>query len=137
MAMQQDPAFVFLGTGPVVLVVDDDEDTRCVFVDVLEEAGYTAIAAANGREALRVLRGGVVPIAILLDLMMPVMDGWDFRAAQLRDPLLKDIPVVLVTSAGFSAKTFQDQLHGVELVRKPSKSDELLAAVARAIVSLH
>jgi CheY-like chemotaxis protein len=124
-----------MGNPPVVLVIEDDEDTRCVLVDLLEEAGYTAIAAANGREALRVLRGGLRPTAILLDLMMPVMDGWDFRADQLRDPLISEIPVVLVTSAGFSPKTFQKQLHGVELVRKPSRSDEILAALARVIVS--
>ncbi|MEA2700114.1 MAG: hypothetical protein QOI66_4385 [Myxococcales bacterium] len=115
-----------------LLVVEDDEDSRCAIVDLLEETGYTVIAAVNGREALRVLREGLLPRGIVLDLMMPIMDGWDFRADQLRDPRLSKIPVVLMTAAGFSPETIETQLHGVELVRKPLSAEKFLTAVARA-----
>jgi CheY-like chemotaxis protein len=121
---------------PFILVVEDDEDSRSAIADLLEETGYTVIAVVNGREALRVLREGVLPRGIVLDLMMPIMDGWDFRANQLKDPRLSTIPVVLMTAAGFSPETIQMQLHGVELVRKPLSADRLLTAVARVFLGV-
>ena len=83
-----------------VLIVEDDLDTREMLARFLEIAGYHVTQAANGVEALHVLRSGVHASVILLDLMMPVMDGWQFRAAQRRDAALSHIPVVVVTAAG-------------------------------------
>ena len=72
-----------------VLIVDDDNDVRSALAELLEEEGFSVEGAANGREALALLRGGTVhPAVILLDLMMPGMDGWDFRHEQMRDPKL-------------------------------------------------
>src|SRR5215510_8699670 len=62
-----------------VLVVDDDQDIRDALCELLRDEGYEAIAVANGEEALTYLKGGNLPCVILLDLMMPVMDGWEFR----------------------------------------------------------
>ena len=83
-----------------ILIVEDDPDTREMLARFLEIAGYEVAQAANGLEALDVLRSGAEASVILLDLMMPIMDGWQFRAAQTRDPLLSHIPVVVVTAAG-------------------------------------
>jgi DNA-binding response OmpR family regulator len=82
----------------VVLVVEDDPTIRSGMVTLLERAGYAPICAANGQEALDLLRSGVRVKAILLDLMMPVMDGWTFRREQLRDPHLAHIPVIVLSA---------------------------------------
>jgi CheY-like chemotaxis protein len=83
-----------------VMVVDDDEDWRDLVVQFLAECGFDVTAFANGREALAALRRrGERPGAILLDLEMPVMTGWEFRREQLLDPQLAAIPVVVASSA--------------------------------------
>ena len=112
-----------------VLVVDDDRDIRGTLGHVLRDEGYATTAVADGREALRVLGEGLRPCVIFLDLTMPGMDGWDFRANQLRDPTLSAIPVVVITAAGFRAETIQSQLAGVGFLRKPLELAEVLAAV--------
>jgi CheY-like chemotaxis protein len=119
-------------SSQVVLVVDDDRDICGVLGAVLEDEGYATAAAPNGREALRLLREGLRPCVILLDLTMPGMDGWDFRADQLRDPDLSTIPVVVITAAGFRAETIQSQLGGVGFIRKPLPLEDVLTAVAQS-----
>jgi CheY-like chemotaxis protein len=121
--------------APVVLVVDDDRDIRGTLGHVLVEEGYAAAEAANGVEALRLLRAGLRPCVIFLDLSMPGMDGWDFRANQLTDPDLSTIPVVVITAAGFRAETIQAQLAGVGFIRKPLLLDDVLTAVAQSLPS--
>src|SRR5205823_13422880 len=81
-----------------VLIVDDDPALRESLSEVLEDAEYSPLVAANGQEALAFLRQGYKPCVILLDLMMPIMDGWQFRAAQLADPDLGPIPVVVLSA---------------------------------------
>jgi CheY-like chemotaxis protein len=91
-----------MGAPPVdrrVLIVEDDRDTREMLGRFLELEGFEVETASNGRQALDVLRSAGAD-AIVLDLMMPVMDGWQFRAEQRRDPSLSGIPVVVVTAAG-------------------------------------
>jgi len=85
-----------------VLVVDDDEAIRESLREVLEDEGYEARTAANGLEALEALRGTELsrPTLMLLDLMMPVMNGWQVLEAISHDPELRRIPVILVTAAG-------------------------------------
>jgi CheY-like chemotaxis protein len=86
----------------IVLVVDDDQDIRDALCELLLDEGYQAVAAANGAEALSYLRSRELPCVILLDLMMPIMDGWEFRRQQKGDPKLSGIPVVAITAAGES-----------------------------------
>ena len=102
-----------------VLLVEDDAAIAGSLGEALREEGLEVATAQNGREALQVLRGGLRPSVILLDLMMPVMDGWDFRHEQLRDPALRDIPVVVVTATGFSPDTIRAQFGNVDLLPKP------------------
>jgi CheY-like chemotaxis protein len=81
-----------------VLVVDDDADVLQAVEDVLRQNGYATARAADGAEALTYLRANVPPDLILLDLLMPVMNGWDLIARLRADPELASIPVVLITA---------------------------------------
>jgi PAS domain S-box-containing protein len=84
--------------GKHILVVDDDEDSRQLLAEALSEDGYEVSTAADGAEALRELRSSKQkPFLVLLDLVMPVMDGWQFLAARKGEPDLEDIPVVLIS----------------------------------------
>jgi CheY-like chemotaxis protein len=82
-----------------ILVVDDDAAVVRPLAKFLELEGFTTVTAANGLEALKYLRGGGGASVIVLDLRMPVMDGWAFRREQLRDPMLAQIPVVVLSGA--------------------------------------
>lgn len=83
-----------------ILIVEDEADLRECLSDALRLEGHEVVAVEHGEAALRYLSGGARPCLILLDLMMPVMDGQSFREAMLRDATLADIPVVLITAAG-------------------------------------
>jgi len=81
-----------------VLVVEDDAELREMMAQRLHLAGFAPVTASNGIEALQLLRMGFPAKLILLDLTMPLMDGWAFRAVQRRDPYLADIPVIVVSA---------------------------------------
>ena len=114
-----------------VLIIDDDLPVRTALKELFETEGYAVALAANGRAALNHLHKGLRPSVIPLDLMMPVMDGWDFRNAQLADPDFKDIPVVILTAAGFSAETVRAQFGDVPFVPKPPPHTGLLDTIKR------
>jgi CheY-like chemotaxis protein len=118
-----------------VLVVEDDVDILRAIVQVLEDEGIPVRAAENGREALAALRahGAPHPRVILLDLMMPVMDGWAFRAEQLRDPTLADIPVIVITANGRAVEK-AELVKGTIALRKPVELLTLLAAIQPYLV---
>ena len=113
-----------------VLVVEDDIDILRAVVQVLEDEGYAVRAAENGSVALAALRepGAARPCVILLDLMMPVMDGWAFRAEQLRDPAVSDIPVIVLTADGAAAQKI-GLMHAAGALRKPVELLTLLDAI--------
>ncbi|HET7826632.1 MAG TPA: response regulator [Anaeromyxobacter sp.] len=117
-------------TAPLLLVVEDDPDVRDALSVVLADAGYGLCWASDGLEAMRVLRAGARPAAILLDLMMPGMNGFDFRAAQRADPAIAGIPVILVTAMR-GAERAAVSLEAAAYVPKPARVDDLLAVVAR------
>jgi len=110
-----------------ILLVDDDAGFRDAVGRLLEANGYTAVAAGDGHQALRLLRAGTAPALILLDLRMPVMDGPAFRTEQLRDPRLRSIPV-LVLSADRAAAG-DPRFRGVASRPKPVDPDDLLRTV--------
>lgn len=107
-----------------VLVVEDDGDVRDSMVRLLQGEGYQAVGAANGQEAFALIRGGVRPCLILLDLGMPVMDGREFRATQLRDEKLAVIPVV-VFSARPDAEEIATSISAVAALKKPVRFEHL------------
>lgn len=86
-----------------VLIVDDDEDGVDALRCALEGQGYHVESAGNGRDALALLRRGARPCVVILDLAMPVMNGWQFLAARASDASLSEIPVIVVTASAPSA----------------------------------
>ncbi len=113
-----------------VLIVDDHADLRETLAEILEEEGYTTAQAANGQEAFDYLQANPLPSLILLDLMMPIMDGWEFRKHQCREPALAEIPVVVVSGADE-----QEQRAGfreaVAYLTKPVDLSALIDTVSR------
>jgi len=112
-----------------VLLVEDDGDVRGAYAAYLEGAGYVVIEASDGREALQRLRAAPDSFClILLDLFMPRMNGWAFRAEQLRDPELAAIPVVVISA---DARTDQKavQLGALAHLKKPVDVDALVSLV--------
>jgi len=113
-------------TSKFVLIVDDDPSLLEVTSFVLESEGMAVETAKNGEEALALLRSGRLPALVLLDLMMPVMNGWEFLDEVAKDPLLKAIPVVVLTAAQ------RAQVSGVvEVLCKPVDLRALLRVVER------
>ncbi len=112
-----------------ILVVDDDADIRDLLAQLLSDEGYEVITAADGREALARLRQLPRPCVILLDLMMPVMNGPQFYAEQQRDPTLATIPVVVISADGnVQAKAAS---FGGQYLCKPVRLEQVLDTVAR------
>lgn len=113
-----------------VMVVDDDREIRDVLRRLLQFEGYEVASAANGREAMASLRRAGDSCLILLDLMMPVMNGWEFLTEQRQDPELASIPVVVISAIG-NAREKAASLEAADYLDKPLDYDELLEAVNR------
>ena len=119
-----------------VLVVDDDADVRELLRRMLESDGYAVVEAENGRAALGALRAGR-PAVILLDLMMPEMDGFEFVAELRRDEAWRTIPVVVITAKDLSGDD-RDRLNGYveKILQKGAHGrDELLADVRELVAA--
>jgi len=102
----------------IVLLVDDDLEAREALACLLESQGHTVIGAANGQEALARLRQMRRPCIIILDLMMPVMNGWALQAELSKDPELADVPIVVLSGSDDLEREAQ-RLSAVDYVRKP------------------
>ncbi len=112
-----------------VLLVEDDWNVREALAAVLEDSGHEVRVASDGAEGLQLLRAGLHPCVILLDLMMPGMDGYAFRREQRADPALADIPVIVVSGAVRTMDEVRDM--GVAaMLPKPVDCDRMLAVVA-------
>jgi len=118
--------------GAKVLLVDDDFAILDGVSDFLESEGFSVVPASNGLEALNRLRSGLRVDAIVLDVMMPMMDGWDFRAEQLADPSLRDTPVVVISASGFTRRTLQQQFKAYDVLLKPLELGGFLRALRGA-----
>jgi CheY-like chemotaxis protein len=110
-----------------VLLVEDNEDVREMMSVVLQMAGIRVLMAANGREALQVLTDSAEPCLILLDLMMPVMDGWEFRTILKNDSRLSRIPIVVVSAM---TEDMVERLGATAYLPKPVDIDRLLDVVS-------
>lgn len=108
-----------------VLIVDDNPDTLQTLSWFLEDEGYRTQTASNGQEAMALLQKGERPCVVLLDLMMPVMDGWQVISAMRNSEVLSDIPIVVISA-------FADRipLQVERILSKPPNLDALLEAVA-------
>jgi two-component system, chemotaxis family, chemotaxis protein CheY len=112
----------------MVLVIDDDAEIRQALTEILEDEQYAVQAAANGKEALELLERGPCPDVILLDVMMPVMDGWHFLSARLGRPELVEIPIIII-SAGTEAEREAQKVGVFEFARKPLHVDDLIRRI--------
>jgi CheY-like chemotaxis protein len=111
-----------------VLLVEDDPSSSEAMRDLLETAGHEVDCARNGREALERLQAGSGYCVILLDVMMPVMNGYEFRDEQLKDPRLASIPVIVLTADG-RAREKARRLKSNQFFQKPFSPPALLRAI--------
>jgi two-component system chemotaxis response regulator CheY len=112
-----------------ILVVEDDDDMSDTLCELLEDCGYEPFAAHNGQLALDHLHQcSEPPSIILLDLMMPVLDGRGFRRAQLLEPALRDIPVIVLTAQPDVAVVCEE-MNVPGFLRKPVRLDPLLTLI--------
>jgi CheY-like chemotaxis protein len=112
--------------SPLIMVIDDDADVRSALTDLFRDQGYRVVGVADGGEGVRYLSREELPQLILLDLMMPVADGWQFRAEQLMNPALASIPVIVITASPDSDAT---RTLGLDVVAKPFDTRRLLSLV--------
>jgi len=114
---------------PIVLVVDDDADVRSTIAEMLEDEGFRVEQAGNGAAALEAARRSEPPAVILLDLWMPVLDGWGFLERRAAEPTLSGVPVIVM-----SASPFERHVPGVQrLMKKPVRFEMLLDAVTACV----
>ena len=114
-----------------VLVVDDNAEIREVLSELLSSEGYVVAAASNGQEALDSLRSGHFrPKLILLDLTMPVMDGWEFCAESSKDPELRTIPIGVVSATCEAERPPPFRVVDAGFFQKPTDCTNLLKTVA-------
>jgi len=113
-----------------VLVVDDDTGLRQILTKFLRFEGFTVETAANGAEALTCLQSGLRPDVILLDLRMPIMDGWAFRTAQRADEGLASIPVIVLAGADADRVA---EIDPVAAFAKPAPMDDVVKAIRAAL----
>ncbi len=112
---------------PTILVVEDERDIREAVAEVLADEGYDVVGACDGEDAIEKLHA-CHPGVVLLDLMMPRMNGWEFRAAQRRDPEISGIPVIVVSALGQQAELDADGY-----LQKPFVLDRLLTVVRQHV----
>lgn len=118
----------YQASEPYVLVVDDDPAIRGLVADALREEGYTVDLAAHGREALEAMRARR-PSTVVLDLMMPVMDGFSFMEACQSEQLCENVPIVVISAVHDAMQQFnQGRIHAC--VAKPFDLNELIRTVS-------
>lgn len=113
-----------------ILVVEDDTSIRELLVELLESEGYVVASAVNGLEGIKYLQSQQIPDLILIDLMMPVMDGYSFRSEQLKNNKWASIPTV-VMSAEANAKEKMKNFNITAFLSKPVELDTILKTVAQ------
>ena len=111
-----------------IMIIDDDDAIREALEDVLSDEGYEVVGVSDGQQALDYLRAEKRPSAILLDLWMPVMDGWKILEALLGDPRFSRIPLVVLTAVRDQRAR---ELHVAEVLTKPVQLQQVLGALER------
>ncbi len=118
-----------MGAKKKILIIEDDSPIRETLVEFLEMEGFETTSAENGQVGLTRLQDEPAPNLILLDLMMPVMDGLQFRMRQLEDPKMRDIPVVIMSADGHAPQKI-GHLGKVSYLKKPSNLQTILDVIA-------
>jgi chemosensory pili system protein ChpA (sensor histidine kinase/response regulator) len=116
-----------------ILIVEDDAVAREGLTTLVQREGYRPVLAGDAQEAMTLLRGGLRPRLVLLDMILPAADGWHFFAERLRIPEIAGIPVVIMTGLGVASPEWALSLGAVDLLRKPFDINRLLAVVRRHV----
>jgi len=120
------PALAENGAAPArILVIEDDADVAESLCLLLESYGYETLCAVDGVAAFERLKQGKLPDLILLDLMLPRMNGWEFREAQLADTRLREVPVLVLSAVGELAEPIEAD----QLLRKPFSPEKLIETI--------
>lgn len=114
-----------------VLIVDDEDDVRTLLGHVLTGAGYAVVSAASAAAALAFLESGPRPAALLVDLMMPEIDGWALVARLRADPRWASLPVIVCTAVDPSDARLDDIGPVAAVLHKPFAPDDLVSLVRR------
>jgi CheY-like chemotaxis protein len=112
-----------------ILIIEDDESIRAMIASVLEIEGYSVSAAPNGKNAIDIIGKGPTPDIILLDMMMPVMNGWDFLDFIRSNAVTARIPIIVVSAYSEIAKSVKPQA----VVPKPVQLKSLLGAIEKLV----
>ena len=123
-----------MSSTETVLVVDNDRELRDLIRAVLEHRGLNVVTTCDGQEAFRYLTRHSLPSLVLLDFNMPNMDGFQFRALQLKDERLRAVPVVFMTAIDQIPEQRDDLAH-VRCLKKPFEVEDLLNAVAHYVAT--
>jgi len=118
--------------GPI-LIVDDDDVTRDTLSVLFRGAGYAVVTAANGQQALSYLRTPPAPALVLLDLLMPVADGWQFLGERRKDAALAAVPVVVLSGGDKRLRSAALLMGADEFFEKPMDPEDLLTVVGRYV----
>lgn len=118
---------------PTILVVEDDDAARAGLANLLQPEGYDVVAEPDGTSALNRITKGLTPALILLDMIVPGLDGWQFLGLRHTDRELAAIPVVIMTGLGVASEEWAASLGASQLLRKPIDVDSLLDAVRRHV----
>jgi len=121
-------------TCPLVLVVDDSVDARVLYSDYLEHCGFRVVTAANGEDAVR-LAHEEWPAAIVMDLAMPKMDGWEAIRQLRADPITADIPIVAVSAYAFGRHPVDARQAGADMCLSKPCLPPQVARVVRAMIA--
>jgi CheY-like chemotaxis protein len=113
---------------PLLLVVDDDDDVRDMLAATLSDDGYDVVTAHHGLKAVELLKDGLAPDVILLDIMMPVMNGWEFWDRLQAHPTWRNVPVIVLTASGLSTGAIGSAV----VLAKPVDYQTLIGALAAA-----
>ena len=116
---------------PILLIVEDDPIARAGLTTILEREGYRIVTATDGEEALQQLQAGLVPDLVLLDMILPVHDGWLFCHRKRRDTSIARIPVAIMTGLQIACEEWACSLGEIALLHKPIEIETLLEIVRR------
>ena len=112
-----------------ILIIEDNPVTRELVTGILQRQGYQPVLAGDALEAITLLRHGLHPCLIMLDMILPISDGWYFFAERPRYPEVASVPVVIMTALGVASPEWARSLGAVDLLRKPFTPSALLAIV--------
>jgi CheY-like chemotaxis protein len=129
-----DPHRLAILPNPTILIADDHSDFRDALTVLLEQEGYRVADANNGAEALAYLRSGATVNALIVDLDMPVMNGWDFLAACRENATWRRIPTLVITGVSIAERRHVDVGDNTTIVIKPCNFDDLVATLRRVMI---